>query len=255
MKDKEYEYYDSIKDWSFDKFEIESDHVTNWDMYEILREVTDENSRVLDLGTGGGEKVLSSFPKYLREVLGTDYSEGMIETANRNLKLSGGSNISFRVMDNLAMDVEKEYFDVVVARNTVTDAKQIYEVLKPGGYLLIHGVDMYDCYELKRIFGRGQAVNDSRPISIVDYDAVLDAGFRKAELVPLHVREYFKNKELLKTFLLKVPILDDFSEEGLEEHVHRNDLEDEKLDQYIERNTEKGKIKLLRRYYGIVAQK
>ena len=35
----------------------------------------------------------------------------MIETANKNLLQSGRKNISFRVMDNLKMDIPDNYFD------------------------------------------------------------------------------------------------------------------------------------------------
>ena len=54
------------------------------------------------------------------------------------------------IMDNLQMSVPKNYYDIVVARNTVIGAKQIYDTLKKDGYVIIHGVDKYDCYELKR---------------------------------------------------------------------------------------------------------
>ena len=60
MKDlrekNEFEFYEKIKDWSFDEFDIETEYLTDWDMYEILERITDSNSRVLDLGTGGGDK-------------------------------------------------------------------------------------------------------------------------------------------------------------------------------------------------------
>lgn len=254
-KNQELEYYEEIKDWNFDMFQIESEELTNWDLNEILNKVANKESRILDLGTGGGEKVIKYFPD-CKEILGTDFSEGMIETAKKNLKVSGRKNISFRVMDNLKMDVPDDYFDVVVARHTVTDPKQIYKCLKKGGYLLLRGVDMFDCYSLKLIFGRGQALNDKKPISIVDYENVLNAGFKDVELVPIHEREYFKNKELFVSFLKKVPIIDDFSEEvGDSKQYFATELEDDKIDEYISNNTYNGKIRLLRRYYGLSARK
>ena len=237
----EKEYYEQIKNWSFDEFQIYSENYTKWDMFEILKSITNEESKILDLGTGGGEKVLTKFPQNVKEILGTDLSQGMIETAKKNLEKSGRKNVSFRIMDNLKMDVPKDYYDVVTARHTVTDPKQIYEALKTGGYLLIRGVDKYDCHMLKRIFGQGQACDDITPISIVDYEAVLDAGFKDVELVPIHEREYFKNKELLYKFLLKVG--------------HLKEIDEKKLDEYIAQNTYDKGILLLRRYYGIVARK
>lgn len=234
---KEKEYYEEIKDWNFDEFNIESENLTNFDMYEILKKLTNENSKVLDLGTGGGEKLLKYFPN-VKEILGTDYSEEMIKTANKNLSGSNRKNISFRVMDNLEMDVSKNYYDVVVARNTVTDPKQIYEVLKKDGYLIIHGVDKYDCHELKLIFWKGQAFNDLKPISIIDYENILAAGFKDVELIAIHTKEYFKTRNDLYSFLLKVPIIEDFSEENDDnKDYYSNSIDNSKLDYYIDRNT------------------
>ena len=252
---KEKEFYEEIKDWDFSKFEIESETLTNWDLYEILNELANEESKILDLGTGGGEKVLSCFPQ-AKEILGTDFSEGMIETANKNLELSGRKDVSFRIMDNLDMNVPDDYFDIVVARNTITDPKQIYKCLKKDGYLLLKGVDRDDCWSLKLLFGRGQGYNDIKPISLVDYEHILEAGFKDVELVPIHEREYFKNEYLFKEFLKKVPIIDDFSEEfGDNKDYYAPDIDDSLLDKYIEENTYDGKIRLLRRYYGITARK
>ena len=252
---KEKSYYEEIKDWDFSKFEIETENLTNWDLYDLLKKITNKNSKILDLGTGGGEKVLEYFPD-CTEILGTDFSPAMIETAKKNLLKSKRKNITFKVMDNLNMNVPEEYFDVVVARHTVTDPKQIYKCLKKGGYLLIRGVDRDDCWSLKMLFGRGQGYHDSKPISLVDYENVLNAGFKDVELVPIHQREYYKNELLFKEFLKKVPIIDDFSEEfGDSKDYYTDDLDQNILDKYIKENTYNGKIRLIRRYYGIIAKK
>ena len=248
---KEKAFYEEIKDWDFSMFEIESKNLTNWDLYEILNELANKESKILDLGTGGGEKVLSCFPQ-AKEILGTDFSEGMIETANKNLELSGRKDVSFRIMDNLNMNVSDDYFDIVVARNTITDPKQIYKCLKKDGYLLLKGVDRDDCWSLKLLFGRGQGYNDIKPISLVDYENILEAGFKDVELVPIHEREYFKNEYLFKEFLKKVPIINDFSDD---QEYYSQGLDEKILDNYIKNNTHNGKIKLLRRYYGITAKK
>ena len=99
MNNYELEYYNNIKNWDFSKIKFEEENLTNWDMYKILKECTNENSVVLDLGTAGGEKVINEFPK-VRKIIGTDFSEEMIKTANENLKKSGKNNIEFKIMDN-----------------------------------------------------------------------------------------------------------------------------------------------------------
>lgn len=254
-KENELNYYEKIRDWSFDKFQIESRTLTNWNLFKLIKKYSTKDSKILDLGTGGGEKLLKYFPK-VTEILGTDFSKEMIETANKNLLKSRRKNISFRIMDNLKMDVPDEYFDIVVARNTVINPKQIFKCLKKGGYLFIHGVDQHDCYSLKLLFGKGQGFNDLKPISIIDYEKVLEAGFKDVELVPIHTIEYFKNKSLFTEFLMKVPIIDDFTEESNSiKDFYSNEIENKKLDKYIEENSYNGKIKLTRRYYGIIAKK
>lgn len=252
MEKFEYEFYEKVNNWDFSYFDIKEEKLTNWDMYEILKENINENSKILDLGTGGGENLIENFPESL-EILGTDYSKEMIETAKTNLEKSGRKNIEFRVMDNLNMDTPLEYFDVVVACNTVTDPKQIYKTLKKGGLLIIHGVDKLDCWDLKKLFGRGQAYNDNKHLSQIDYEAVINAGFKDVELVPLYTREYFSSREEFIAFILKVPILYDFSKESLEFKVNKLDLE--LLDEYIKENTSEKGLVLKRNYYGITARK
>ena len=179
----------------------------------------------------------------------------MIKTANKNLKERGRKNISFRVMNNLEMDTPDSYFDIVTARHTVIDPKQIYKTLKSGGYLIIRGVDQLDCWSLKKMFNRGQAFYAKKPISLVDYEAVLNAGFKDVELIPLHVIEYYKTKDDLYALLLKVPILDYLSELEQNEEYERIPIEKDIFEQYVAENTNEKGIKLIRRYYGIIARK
>ncbi len=239
--DKYYQYYEKLSNWDFDRFEIETEGLTDWNLYDLLKQLVKPDSRVLDLGTGGGEKLLSYFPD-CAEILGTDYSPAMIRTARQNLASSGRGNITFKVMDNLAMDVPSDYFDIVVARHTATDPGQILRCLKPGGHLLIRGVDKYDCWTLKSLCGGGQGFDDPVPLGISDYERVLEAGFADVELVPIHEREYFNNADEFRAFLGIVPILDSMPDDAV-------------LNEFIAKNTVGGRIRLLRNYYGITARK
>ena len=245
--DSDFEYYENMAHWSFDEYGIHEECLTDWDLYGLLKGLARPDSRILDLGTAGGEKVLEYYPD-CAEILGTDYSPNMVETARANLAKSGRKNISFKVMDNLSMDVPDDYFDVVTARHTITDPVQILRCLKPGGHLLIRGVDKYDCWNLKLIMGGGQGYDDPVPVSIVDYENVLRAGFTDVELVPIHTREYFKDRETFKSFLEAVPILDGVAIEGAP-------LDEGLLGDYIAKNTVNGIIVLYRRYYGLSARK
>ena len=253
MKVNEYEYYSELGNWSFDEIKYTSENFTNWVYEDEIKKHINKSSKVLDLGTAAGEKLLSNFPE-CAEILGTDFSKEMIKNANKNLQKNGRKDVKFKVMNNLEMDTPNNYFDLVTARHTITVPKQIYKTLKNDGFLIIRGVDKLDCWELKRMFNRGQAFNDPTPISLIDYEAVLNAGFRNVELIPLHVIEYYETKEDLYALLLKVPILDNISEIHNETY-ERLPIENDIFDKYVANNvTEKG-IKLIRRYYGIIAKK
>ena len=242
-----YDYYQKMAHWSFDEFGVHSESLTDWDLYEILKSLASEDSHILDLGTAGGEKIFEYYPD-CAEILGTDFSPRMIAAAKEALEQSGRKNISFKVMDNLHMDVPDDHFDIVVARHTCTAPDQICRALRPGGYLLIRGVDKYDCWSLKMLFEGGQGYNDAVPVSISDYESVLGAGFADVELVPIHERDFFEDRGSFRGFLEKVPILEGVSIEG-------EMLDEGKLNRYIEQNTVGGKIVLYRRYYGITARK
>lgn len=248
-------FYEKVANWDFSMINYSEESLTNWELNEKIIENSNPNSIILDLGTGGGERVLKYFPR-VKKIIGTDFSPNMIETANNNLLKSGKKYIEFRVMDNLNMDTPDEYFDIVVARHTCIDAKQIYKTLKKHGKLLLKGVDKLDCWQLKLLFRKGQAYNDPKPISLIDYENIIEAGFKKVELVPIHIREYYKTKEDFIALLLKTPILNEFSEiEKIKEEDIVEKLNMKLLDEYIKENTTEKGILLIRRYYGISAIK
>lgn len=254
MQEKEHKYYETIGNWDFDQIKYKTEKQTNWDFYEKIKEYTNKDSICLDLGTGGGEKVLKYYPEVVK-IYATDFSEEMIKTANENLKLYPTRYVEFMQMDNLNMTFPDKMFDLISARHTVIDAKQIYKALKNDGVLVIEGVDKKDCWELKELFGRGQCFHDKIAISEKDYNDLKEAGFSKIELVEILEDEYYETEEDLLALLLKTPILDDFSEEDNTNFTHRKEIEADLFKKYVnEYKTEKG-ILLKRVLYGIVARK
>lgn len=244
---KEKEFYDEIANWDFSDIKYETIKETDWDFYKEIRKYVSENSLSLDLGTGGGEKVIKQYPEK-GIVIATDFSAEMIKTANKNLEKSNRRNIKFTQMNNLKITFPNGIFDVISARHTITNAEELFRVLKKNGVVIIQGVDKDDCHELKRILGRGQAYNDKKAISEIDYENLIGAGFKIIKRIRVEEKEFYKTKEDLLALLLKTPILDDFSAECKQ-------IEKELLEKYVSKySTEKG-ILLNRVLYGIVAIK
>jgi len=249
MQKYEIEYYESIRNWNFDEIRYESEKITNWDFYEKIKENTNENSICLDLGTGGGERVLKNYPN-VGMIIATDFSQEMLKTAKENSKKYPNRNIKFAWMDNLEMTFPKESFNLISARHTIINAKQIYDCLTEKGVLVVEGVDKFDCWELKEIFNRGQAYKDKTAISEKDYSDLKNAGFKQIEKVKIFENEYYKTEKDLMALLLKAPILDNFLKIENKQMIEK-DLFNKYVSEY---KTEKG-ILLKRVLYGIVAKK
>ena len=105
----EFEYYQKIKNWDFSQIKYTVKNYTNWDMYDELNKHSSTSSKILDLGTGGGERVIKHFPD-CSLILATDFSSEMINTAQNNLVKSQRKNITFEIMDNLNMTTPNNYF-------------------------------------------------------------------------------------------------------------------------------------------------
>ena len=254
MREKELEYYSKIANWDFSDIKYEEEVFTNWDYFEQIKQNTNEKSLCLDIGTGGGEKVLKRYPN-VGMVIATDFSKEMIYTAKENAKRYSEKNIKFGVMDNLDMKFPDDVFDLVSARHTVINAKQIYNSLSKGGTLVIEGVDQKDCWEIKKLFGKGQAYNDKKAISEKDYEDMVEVGFSEIEKIPILINEYYQTEEDLMALLLKTPILDDFSEIEDSFEAHLKSIDSKIFNEYVKKyKTERG-ILLERVLYGIVAKK
>lgn len=254
MQNKEKLRYEEIGNWDFSDIKYITKRKANWDLYEQIKKYTKNNSLILDLGTGGCEKALKYLPDEAT-IIGTDFSPKMIDTANKNKEKYPNKKIKFCTMDNHNLSFPNNLFDIVVARHTSIDAKQIYNVLNKNGILFVEGVDKKDCLNLKETFKRGQAYNDKISISKIDYENIKKAGFKEVDFTEIIEYEYYKTKEDLIALLLKTPILDDFSELHNNSNTHLNEIDEKLLDIYINENTTKDGIKLERVLYGIIAKK
>lgn len=244
----ELEFYDKVKSWDFSDINCITRQKTNWNFYSKIKENSDKNSICLDLGTGGGEKLLQYYPT-VKLIIGTDFSKGMLKTANENLKKAKKRNIRFVWMNNLQMKFPKELFDIISARHTAINAKQIYECLTKNGTVIIEGIDKKDCLELKQVFKRGLGYNDKMSISEKDYIDLKKAGFSKIEKEEIIQYEYYKTSEDLIKLLLRTPILNPNYENG------QTLIEKDLFTKYVKEHQTKRGIELKRVLYGIVAKK
>ncbi|WP_175059844.1 class I SAM-dependent methyltransferase [Thermococcus sp. 2319x1] len=94
--------------------------------------------KVLEVGVGTG-KNLPYYPKDV-EVIGIDFSRGMLEKAEKRRKELGLENVRLLLMDVQNLEFKDNTFDTVVSTfvfctvpNPIKGLREVYRVLKPGG--------------------------------------------------------------------------------------------------------------------------
>ena len=247
--EKENDFYSKQGNWDFSQIKYETIYnpENEFDFYTMIKRYSNPNSLCLDLGTGGGENLLKFYPE-VGYIIAIDNSKEMIETANKNHKFYKDKKVKFIIGDNLNLNFPNNLFDLVSARNTNSDSRQVFDILKEGGAFIIQGVDTKDCWELKEYFKRGQNYNQKEIFSEMEFKTFDNVGFKSVKLYPILFTEYYENKKELLKLLLKAPIINDFDS-------NNNIIEDDILDEYIKTHqTDKG-IELKRVYYGILAIK
>ena len=247
--EKENDFYSKQGNWDFSQIKYETIYnpENEFDFYTMIKRYSNPNSLCLDLGTGGGENLLKFYPE-VGYIIAIDNSKEMIETANKNHKFYKDKKVKFVIGDNLNLNFPNNLFDLVSARNTNSDPRQVFDILKEGGAFIIQGVDTKDCWELKEYFKRGQNYNQKEIFSEMEFKTFDNVGFKSVKLYPILFTEYYESKKELLKLLLKAPIINDFDS-------NNNIIEDDILDEYIKTHqTDKG-IELKRVYYGILAIK
>ncbi len=147
---------------------------------ELLSEA---KGKTLEVGIGTGKNI----PFYPRnvELVGIDFSEKMVEIANRKAK--NNPRIQIRLMDVENMDFEDDSFDTVVTScvfcsvpNPVQGLKEIRRVCKDGGKLLM----LEHVRSQRRIIGKIMDIFNFIPLYLYGanmnrktYDNLLKAGF------------------------------------------------------------------------------
>ncbi|WP_339208647.1 class I SAM-dependent methyltransferase [Paenibacillus sp. FSL K6-3182] len=233
-----YDQVGKINGWDFSKVKSVSEGIA-WDFYEEVIQYCKKSDLLLDIGTGGGEALLSIADSALL-LIGIDLSTGMIETALNNVKQSNKSNIRFLQMDAEKLDFPDHFFNVVSCRHSAFSAKEIAKVLVNDGVFFTQQVSEYDKLNLKEAFGRGQSFGTKKGVLKNQYIAELaDAGFTDIQSFEYNATDYFETAEDFIFLLKHTPIIPNFGQSETDFQILQQFIKNNQTEQGIRTNSER----------------
>lgn len=202
----------------------------NWivSKYEIL-----PNYRVLELGCGTGDMWVNHLDilENGSNLVLTDFSEGMLESAREKLK--NNENIDFKIVDIQNIPFDDESFDIVIANmmihhvpNLNKSLSEVLRVLKPGGKFYSatfgkHGIAEYientfkkfditgtqnnvftlqnGAYKLSNFFKNIKKFNYEDSLKIIDLDEFIEYIYSLPSITNIDNIEYNAIKEILES--------------------------------------------------------
>jgi len=207
-----------INGWDFSRLRVERDPMP-WDYVEVARQYLTPTSRVLDVGTGGGEVFRQLVPD-LGTGVAVDADPRMIETARANLPREMAGKVTFEVMRAQDLRFPAESLDVVLNRHAPVFVDQIVPLLRADGVFVHQLVAGRNSQNVFDAFGWGSngaywaSYWQQHQLPAQDGASLAEA-FRQAGCSVIargeyDVRYYFLDVESFVFWLKAVPLPEDF---------------------------------------------
>lgn len=125
-----------------------------WDYASIVKSYLKESDTLLDMGTGGGEVLLSINHPH-KNTYATEAYEPNFELCKKTLSPLGITVARTYTDENFNSDdkipFDDQFFNVVINRHDSFDLAEVDRVLKPGGYFITQQVGEDDCNEFAKM--------------------------------------------------------------------------------------------------------
>jgi SAM-dependent methyltransferase len=176
---------------------------------EIVPKYLKFTDHVLDIGTGGGEKLIE-FSRYFTKGVGIDPYAQMIKVAKENAFHSANTKVTFEKKGADDLGFAENTFDVVINRHAVVVPSEIVRVLKTSGYFITQQVATNNMQNFKDEFNYHptyQWPNDNKTL----VEEFAKRGCRVITTGEYNVRYWVKDVESLVFWLKAVNLPENFT--------------------------------------------
>lgn len=135
--------------WNFSYIsERKTEETLPWNYDKIVRQYLNTNTILLDMGTGGGEYLLTLNHPY-SNTFATEAYPPNFELCKRTLTPLG---IDVRqVFNDNYLPFKSDMFDIIINRQASFDINEVYRLLKPNGLFITQQVGELNNKELRRL--------------------------------------------------------------------------------------------------------
>jgi SAM-dependent methyltransferase len=119
----------------------------HWNYAQRVAELMDSTNSVVDLGTGGGERLLDLRPHWCKRTVAIEDYPPNVRLSHERLEPLGVPVIEAVSNELVALPFASGTFDLVINRNTAFHPSDVARVLSSGGTFLtnqVHGLTLLD---------------------------------------------------------------------------------------------------------------
>lgn len=231
--------------WDFSHLKT-TEEGQGWDFFQEVLKKTKSKDTVLDIGTGGGERILK-IAQHFGSIYGIDHSPSMVSTAKKNLYKTKLKNVKFLMMDSSELNFPDNYFDIVTDRHCDFNPSEVFRVLKKGGYFFTQQVSEGDQMNIKNAFGRGQgyAIKDGT-LKNKYLKQLRKFGFTKIEDFDYNSKITYKTDKDYIFLLRYTPTIPEFGKKKNDFEILRKFIEKNMTKKGIETNSKRFMINAIK---------